>query len=112
MRRADLRGVPSYHTHTQALEKLLNETAQEPGCTVCYTDAAVKAELEAARATLGAERVAAYDKLPVCYTLLADRMLEELPRSADGTMIVAHPKLADQPLKQVCRGFPPSPTFP
>jgi hypothetical protein len=77
---------------------------------VCYTDTAVKAELEAARAALGAERVAAYDKLPVCYTLLADRILEELPRSADGVTIVAHPTLADQPLKQVRRGQPPSPT--
>jgi len=83
------------------LEKLLTDTAQEPGCTVCYTDAAVKTELEAARTALGAERVAAYDKLPVCYTLLADRILEELPRNEDGIMVVVHPKLADEPLKHV-----------
>ena len=68
---------------------------------MCYTDAAVKTELEAARTALGAERVAAYDKLPVCYTLLADRILEELPRNEDGIMVVVHPKLADEPLKHV-----------
>ena len=54
----------------QALAKLLTETAQDRGCTVCYTDAAVKAELEAARATLGAERTAAFDKLGVSLSAL------------------------------------------
>lgn len=80
---------------TKTLDALKTDKADDPTCTVCYSDTGASEGLTSLRNELSAEQIKAYDDLNVCYPVLTERILRRLPTSEDGVNLRPHPFFKD-----------------
>ncbi|KAK3233012.1 hypothetical protein CYMTET_56668 [Cymbomonas tetramitiformis] len=76
---------------TKTLDALKTDKADDPTCTVCYSDTDASEGLTSLRNELSAEQLKAYDDLNVCYPVLTERILRRLPTTEDGVNLQPHP---------------------